>query len=313
MPTDADDGDTSLAPDEAFGLLGNDTRVDILQTLWDEFESGRGDNTVSYSELFDQVDYHDSGNFSYHLEKLTGPFIRQTAEGYELKQTGINVVRAVVTGTVIDDPAFGPTAIDTACPMCGSPIEVAYSDEIMTVTCSDCPGMMQWDGDPGVLFIGMIPPSLIDDRSVEEAFRAAVRYTTYQLAALYDGVCPHCSGVPDRRLGICRDHQPGTASLCPNCDRDHLAEARMVCRTCKWRVFPPVTVTVLTDPDVIAVYHERGVEHRFPTWEWIVRSFEFREELVSEDPLRVRCVLPAGDDTLRLTLDEDVNIIELNR
>lgn len=48
-------------------------RVSILQTLWDAFESGRGGDDLSYSELFEAVDYDDSGNFSYHLQKLTGP------------------------------------------------------------------------------------------------------------------------------------------------------------------------------------------------------------------------------------------------
>lgn len=310
MTPEADDG-AGLAPDEAFGLLGNDTRVAILQALWDTFESGMGNNTLSYSELFEEVDYHDSGNFSYHLEKLTGPFIRQTAEGYKLKQTGINVLRAVVTGTVIDDPEFGPTEIDVTCPMCGGPVEVEYKDEVMTVTCTDCAGMLQWNDEPGILFIGFVPPSIIDDRSIAGAFRAAVAFSMFQIAALYNGVCPHCSGEPDRRLEVCRDHDPGTASLCPNCDRHHLAEARMVCRTCKWRAFPPVALAVVTEPAVIAFYHEHGIEHRFPSWEGLIRCFHFEEELVSEDPLRLRCTVPVDDDRLQLTLDGDVNVIEV--
>jgi DNA-binding transcriptional ArsR family regulator len=129
MTTDADKGDTSLSPDEAFGLLGNDTRVGIMRALWDAFESGTNDNELTYSELFERVDYDDSGNFSYHLEKLTGPFIRQTDLGYELKQTGINVVRAVLAGTMIDDPVLGPTAVDATCPLCDAPIEISTTAE----------------------------------------------------------------------------------------------------------------------------------------------------------------------------------------
>lgn len=79
-PTERNGGD-AVSPDEAFAPLGNDTRVGILQALWDVFESGKGDNAIPYSELFDQVDIRDSGNFSYHLEKLTGPFVRQTRVG----------------------------------------------------------------------------------------------------------------------------------------------------------------------------------------------------------------------------------------
>lgn len=311
MTAEANDGDPELAPDEAFGLLGNDTRVDILQTLWDEFESGLGDNTISYSELFEKVDYHDSGNFSYHLEKLTGPYIRETANGYELKQTGINVVRAVVTGTVIEEPEFGPTQVDVTCPRCDSPVEIAYADEVMRASCAECDGMMRWNDEPGILYLGLVPPALMDQRSIEESFRAAVTFTMYQLAALQNDVCPQCASVPNRSLEVCREHQAGTATLCPNCERHHLAAAWMVCRTCKWRVFPPAIVTLLTNPDVISFHREHGFEHRFPSWEGFVRTFDFAEELVSEDPLRIRYTVPAGDDELRLSLDGDVNVVEV--
>lgn len=141
-----------LTPDETFALLGDETRVGILQALWDEFESGRGGNSVPYSKLFDQTAIDDSGNFSYHLQKLIGPFVRKTDDGYEPKQTGTNVMRAVVEGTVIDDPSFGPTPIDSACPICGGAIEIAYWDELMTVSCTECEGRIHGGDGPGHLF-----------------------------------------------------------------------------------------------------------------------------------------------------------------
>lgn len=313
MTTEPDEEDTSLSPDEAFGLLGNDTRVNILQALWDAFESGTGDNELAYSELFAQVDYDNSGNFSYHLEKLTGPFIRQTANGYELKQTGINVIRAVVTGTITGDPEFGPTEIAVACPRCGSAIEIAYADEILTAACTDCVGAMRWNDDPGILYLGLVPPALLDHRSIEASFRAAVTLTNYQLATLHDGVCPHCAGLPDRRLAVCYDHQPGPDSLCSNCDRYAQAEAVMVCRSCKWQVFPPATIVVLADPHVTAFYHDHGIDHRFASWEAVARSFELDEELVSEEPLHMQYTVPAGDEELRLTLDGTLDVLEVER
>lgn len=167
-------GSGSLSPDEAFALLGNETRVDILQVLWDAFESGKGGNVVPYSELFGQVDYDDSDNFSYHLEKLTDPFVRQTGDGYELKQTGINVVRAVVSGTVTDDPAFGPTRVDAACPVCNAPIEVMYDDEVLDISCTSCEGRSRWNDRAGHLFGAFVPSAGFAYRPIEEAFRAAV-------------------------------------------------------------------------------------------------------------------------------------------
>lgn len=304
------DGSDSLSPDEAFALLGNDTRVGILQALWDTFESGTGDNAVPYSALFEHVDYDDSGNFSYHLEKLTGPFVRQTDEGYELKQTGINVVRAVVTGTMIDDPQFGPTRIDLACPFCDAPVEVTYADELVTAHCTACPGSRPWNGTPGFLFGGLVPPASIGQRPVEEAFRAAVIYVMYQIAALHDGGCPHCASPPQTTVDVCADHQPGAGTLCPNCGWAHMAEGWMVCSTCKRSAFPPVKAVVLNDPRVTAFYHNHGVDHRFASWETIVRSTDVGEELLSEEPLRMRFTIRAGEDELRLTVDEELTVID---
>lgn len=312
MTTVAGGSGDGVSPQEAFGLLGNDTRVGILQALWDEFESGLGDNSLPYSELFDRVDITDSGNFSYHLEKLTGAFVRQTDTGYELKQTGINVVRAVVSGTVTQDPAFGPTEIDVDCPICGAPLQIAYDDELLVATCSTCAGLRTWGDMEGMVFLGLVPPVLMDQRSVEEAFRAGVTFIMHQLAALHSGVCPHCSGIPESRLEVCDDHKRGSGTHCPNCNRYHLSEAWMRCQTCKWRVFPPASLAVLTDPTVTAFYHDHGIDHRFDTWEGLERSFDFEEHAVSRDPLQVSFTVPAGDGELRLVIDEHLDLVERN-
>ena len=312
MTDRTDNRESSLTPDMAFALLGNETRVGILQTLWDAFESGKGNNAVPYSEIFDQVDYDDSGNFSYHLEKLTGPFVRSTDEGYELKQTGINVVRAVVTGTVIDDPEFGPTRVDVGCPLCDAPVEVAYADELITAHCTSCPGTRHWGDKPGFLFAGLVPPASVDRRSVEDAFQAAIVYTNYQLAALHDGACPHCSSPVETTVDICADHQPTEGTLCPNCDWAHMAEVWMVCSTCKRSAFPPVRVVILNDPNVTAFYHDHGLNYRFASWETVVRSTEVEEELLSKEPLRMRFTVPAGDDELRLTVDGEANVTDVS-
>lgn len=303
---------TSLSPEEAFALLGNDTRIDILLALWDTFESGRYDNAVSYTDLFDRVDIRDSGNFSYHLEKLTGPFVRRTDDGYELKQTGINIVRAVIAGTVTDDPSIGPTPVDTGCPRCGAPVEIRYGDEFMAVRCPSCDGARRWNGEPGILFGALVPPAGIVGRPAEDAFQAAVAYSLNQVAAFNDGVCPHCASPPVSTLEVCTEHVASEDSLCPNCDRLNMAVVWMVCSTCKRSVPPPVRLVVLADPTVAGFYHERGISHRFATWETVTRCFAVEEDLLSEEPLRMRYTVPAGDESLRLTLDGALNVLDMS-
>jgi hypothetical protein len=308
--TGEDDG-TPVSPDEAFALLGNDTRVGILQALWDAFESGTSDNALPYSQLFEEVDIGDSGNFSYHLERLTGPFVRRSADGYELKQTGINVVRAVVAGTVTDDPEFGPVRVDTDCPICAAPIEITYADELVTAVCTACEGALRWKGESGFLFLGLVPPAGVEQRPVERAFRATVTHTFREIAALADDVCPHCASTVETTLDVCPDHDPGAKTLCPTCDRRYVTSAWMVCTTCKRSAFPPARAVVLDHPAVSTFYYEHGIEYRFASWETVVRSVDVSEEILTEDPLEMRVRIPAGDDELRLTTDGELNVLEV--
>lgn len=313
MTPGVDGRDAGLSPDEAFGLLGNETRVGILRALWRAFESGTGENAVPFSTLYEDVDIADTGNFTYHLEKLTGPFVRRTDDGYALKQTGINVVRAVVAGSVTEDPAFGPTAVDADCPRCGAPVEVEYADELMTVYCTACAGGHPWRGKPGFVFGGLVPSAVMEGRSVEAAFRAGVTYTSLQIAALREGVCPHCSGVPDVDIEVCADHEYGEEPFCPNCGRYHPTEAWLVCSMCKRSVYPPVSVVVLADPEVAAFYGARGVDHRIGTWEATRRAYRAQERLVGEEPFRLAVTFPAEDDELRLVYDEALTVRDSSR
>lgn len=101
MPSDAGSGEpTTLSPDEAFAVLGDDTRLQILQML------GAADEPLAFSELFDRIEYHDSSNFGYHLDKLVDHFVRKTDEGYALRQAGRRVVEAILSGAVTDDPVL---------------------------------------------------------------------------------------------------------------------------------------------------------------------------------------------------------------
>ena len=67
MPTDTrSEESATLSPDEAFAVLGDETRLQILQTL------GEADEPLAFSALFDRIEYDDSSNFGYHLDKLVG-------------------------------------------------------------------------------------------------------------------------------------------------------------------------------------------------------------------------------------------------
>jgi hypothetical protein len=67
---------------DAFKRIADETRLAILLALWEAYEPFSDDNTLSFSELLNQVDYDTSGNFSYHLQKLEGYFVESIPTGY---------------------------------------------------------------------------------------------------------------------------------------------------------------------------------------------------------------------------------------
>lgn len=95
-----------LTPGEAFSMLGNETRVALLQTLWNV---GR---PITYSELKDHVGIRDSGRFNYHLDRLVGHFVDRVGGGYRLTVAGEQAVQAVNANMFTEDPSYWPSEVD---------------------------------------------------------------------------------------------------------------------------------------------------------------------------------------------------------
>lgn len=108
MPSPVED------PVEAFAVLADETRLDILRTL------AEADEPLSFSRLRDRVGVRDSGRFSYHLRQLREYFVRETDGGYELGHAGSRVVAATgARSDQFDSGAEAAADADAACPVCG--------------------------------------------------------------------------------------------------------------------------------------------------------------------------------------------------
>jgi hypothetical protein len=88
-PEDVTDAET-LPPDQALALLGNETRIAILRVI-----ASADEETVPFSILRERVGIDDSGQFNYHLNKLTGYYVRRTTDGYALHQTGTDALEVI--------------------------------------------------------------------------------------------------------------------------------------------------------------------------------------------------------------------------
>ena len=108
--------------------------------LWEAYDPTANDNAVSFSELYDRVEYDTTANSSYHLDKLEGHFVRKTDDGYVLRRGGRNIVQAIIAGTGLEDPTFEPTEIDASCEVCGAPTAITYEQERVYQICTECEG-----------------------------------------------------------------------------------------------------------------------------------------------------------------------------
>ncbi|WP_158056607.1 winged helix-turn-helix domain-containing protein [Halorussus halophilus] len=314
-PLEAAAGDDGSRAAEAFAILGNETRLAILLALWDAYDPFAIENAVSFTELRDQVNIPQGGQFSYHLNQLVGHFIRKTDAGYELRRAGLHLVQTVIAGTGIQDPVLDPTEIDQDCYLCGAPTIVTYRDEMLFWACTECDGKKGLaDGPKGLLAAGEFDPAGFAGRSPKEMLNAA--WTGGLLNFGLGGVCDACWGPMDGWLHLCDDH--ASEGLCPSCGFQESVVARFRCSVCKRHHQMVPWWLVIDHPAVVAFYYDHGVPlqyedgiHFQPRIELHLQAHH-SQELISTDPPLVRVRIQYEGDELRLTLDEELNVIDVS-
>lgn len=303
-----------VPPGEAFALLGNETRIEILQALWVSHDPNAADNGVPFSELHERVDMVDTGNFTYHLEKLGEHFVRKTETGYELTRAGFTVVQTVIAGSVHRTPTFDVAKVDAVCQLCGGDIAVSYhrSTDTVVIRCTECPGHWGESWPSGTIFAFDMPPAGLRDRSPDEVFRTILTWRSHRIETMVAGVCPVCAGTVDRSVGPCRDHDVEEGSPCQACGKRFQTVVSHVCTVCKEMIRLPIAGEVLFHPAVIAFFYDHGIEHRIGTWDAIARAHGYEHTILSTEPLRLQVTFPCGEDELRITLDEDLTVLDVS-
>lgn len=297
VDTDIQECGECVAPAEAFSIVGNETRLSILEALW-----AAETQPVRFSRLRERVGMRDSAQFNYHLDKLTGQFVVRTEEGYDLRNAGERVVQAVLAGSFNEHPELEPFTIESSCTRCSEPLRVSYEDEQLTIECPSC------DRGHGTY---SFPPGGLHDRSREEiltAFEQRVRHL-HCLAA--DGVCPECGGRMETEFVEC----DGTSEECASTDDFGLdVHVAHECVQCHHVVRSPVGLRLLDHSAVVSFYDDHGIElSAEPYWTlgWCVR--DVTTEVLGRDPWRVRVGIPLGDEVLYVTMDAEQHVTDVTR
>jgi hypothetical protein len=293
-----------IAPEDAFALLGNESRIAILRALWESpYEP------LSFSELRERVGMRDSGQFNYHLGKLLGRFVRKAAGGpesdpgdasdgrggYELTLAGWQVLGAILSGQYASGERLEPVKLDDPCKHCGGTVSLRYENERMRIRCEEC---------EEVIASGGVPPGVIegyDPSELPDVFWRLMR-SFIQQAQL--GFCVSCRGrmrpeirtEPDGRFGRTEEDAPFVVFECERCPE---------------RISTSVGDALLDHPAVVSFHYERGVDLRDqpPTaLPWVADDHAVVE---SDDPLRVRVTIELDGDRLELLIDDSLNVLEV--
>lgn len=305
---------------DAFELLSNETRLAILLALWEAYDPHGTEEAVSFSALYDRVNVRDSGNFSYHLDKLVGHYVEEADGGYHLRNAGHRIVQAVIAGTGLEGRTLPPARVDRSCHRCGAPVEITYADERLYQLCTECEGNIGPESTEqaprGTLMAWDFPPAGLAHRTPDELFVAGTIGFLRDVGLRVRGICPACSGSVEASLQVCADHEAPLGEVCPCCGTRDEIRVSYVCSVCKHGASYPVEGAVHDHPAVVAFRHAHGVASTYDIddsggcgrlWDHLGGM---DHTLVSEAPVRVRITVPEGDETLRLVLDGDIEVVE---
>lgn len=315
------DGPVGKHVTDAFKLLSDENRLAILVALWDAYDPHADSNIVSFTDLYHRVTVEDSGNFSYHLDKLVGHFVEEADEGYRLSNAGQKIVRAVIAGAGLEERSLPPTDIPRSCQRCGSPVEIRYEDQRLILSCTACEGKLgphSTERTPaGTLVVhdGFNPSGLVG-RTPEEVFVAATIEYHRIVTMIIRGICPECSGPIEESLRICEDHSADPGQICPSCGTGDEARVSYVCSVCKYDISYPAWVAAFDHPAIVSFLYDHGFEgaHNLEDAEAAGRVWErlFRtQELVSRDPVRIQVTLTDEGEALELALDGELDVIDI--
>lgn len=302
-----------LSPDEAFANVANETRIHILRTLGES-------EPLAFSELYDAVDIEDSGNFTYHLDKLTGHFVRESDGEYMLREPGGNIVQAILSGVVTEAWGFEPTQIEAGCPYCGNPVEVSFVDERVLVKCTVCTGTYA-GGDTdarflnahphGTIAIFRLPPAGLKNRSATEVLNVALARTHLELLELARGICPRCTAGINRSLQICENHHL-VDGICETCDRRRSIYVDYACSNCiRVEENIPAGLHLVKTPALMSFISGHGINPVMPSWDELDSIIGYLEELNSVNPIEVVFTYEIREDALSLAVQDSLDNSEI--
>lgn len=307
---------STLSPDKAFAALGNETRTEILRTL------GESDGGVSFTDLRKRVGLSPGSEFNYHLEQLTGHFVRQTDQRYEFWQPGTPIVEAVLSGVITEDPTLAPKEIDLSCQLCGATTIVSYREGWVALFCTECDGFYGPPRDdfptpPEVSEYGylggyFLPPAGLEGRGASDLFEAATTWSMSKMLSHSKGVCMRCSAPVDVSAHVCEDHDESDP-FCEECNHRYAVQVSISCTNCLFSEGGLLAHLVISNTEVLCFLTSHGINPVSPPGELYEILSTHDEEVLSVDPLKVRLRFTINDDAITVTVGENLSVTDTTK
>lgn len=308
-----------LSPDEAFAILGNEIRLEIIRVLWranaaHEYDDGSDTaTTMSYSGLQNEVDIEDNGKFNYHLSRLVPHFIRRTDDGYWLSGAGKQIARTVIAVSGTDRLDFSKE-LETNCPLCGEHVEVTYEDQWLRIRCAECDGLFGDHAPTGTLFLTNYPAAGLTARDADEALAAGLYRCALDITYMMYGICRECAGRISSSVTVCDAHESQGGHLCATCGTPFSVWAEMRCDTCRFAKRLPVEMYATGLAMASGLVDNQEMDIHSPSFDEAIDLLRNKvQTTVSKEPLRVSITIEGETRTFAVTLDEDMNVLESDR
>ncbi|MFB6220729.1 MAG: ArsR family transcriptional regulator [Halolamina sp.] len=284
-------------PEDAFSLIGDETRVEIIRTLGDAREEPEGSPAVPFAELRAALPARtDSSRFDYHLQQLTGQFIEEVEDGYRLRPEGWTLYRTLQAGPLDHRHSSGETGVGVDCYFCHTEMTASATDGKFRVECPGCG--YRYDSTTRV------PAAALGDD--ESAVSRIGRYNQHKRLAFTNGVCPTCASAVDAAF-VSPENAPFDDSR-----REVYVTYR--CERCGTQELLSVGEAFRHDPGLVAFCHDHGVDYSTtPVWEIEFAATDRFVTVTDRDPWEVLLQVPLDEETFELRIDGDVTVTERNR
>lgn len=309
-------GVDGVSPEEAFAILGDETRLSIIRTLWSAGAHHEYDDiddsasTLSFSELRKRVNVSDNGRFNYHLSKLVPHFVRKTDAGYRLSGGGKRIARTVITVAGGHDAELSGE-VSSDCPFCGGAVSATYKDQWLRFTCTKCAGLFGDVAPKGTLLNAPFPSPGLAGRTPDESLTTELYRCMSDLTHMMQGVCPECASIARGTLTVCETHDASHEQPCQTCQTPFAAWGELRCETCRFAKRLPVELCVMALAPVIGFLYAQGTNVLAPSLGDFFNLVQTQVATsVAQNPRSVVTTIGTEPDTLTLTLDGHLSVVE---